>query len=142
MEEFKDLNMEYYTGEEIKDLIEKNAELYYADDGMNEVVIKFKDIPDFIVDYNMNYGMGDLRFFKVGGGCFEPNITTMGMFLDRIDQDLRPRIIDRLIKLQTFKIKPKKYKVMDADYYSMMKDMIKTEKVKNIKKIRNKDKEK
>ena len=50
-EEFK---VEFYTEQEIKDLIKSKAELYYVDDGVDEAIIKFEDIPDFIIDYNRN----------------------------------------------------------------------------------------
>lgn len=130
-DEFK---VEFYTEEEIKSLIRKKAELFYVDDGIDEAIIKLEDIPDFIVDYNRNLEMRDLKFFRVGKGRFEPDITTIGEFLDRIDPILRKRIINRLVALQTNEVEIKKYKIIDENLYSKVKNELeKAKKQKNKK---------
>ena len=130
-DEFK---VEFYTEEEIKDLIRTKAELFYVDDGIDEAIIKLEDIPDFIVDYNRNLEMRDLKFFRVGKGRFEPDITTIGEFLDRIDPILRKRIINRLVALQTNEVEIKKYKIIDENLYSKVQnEMEKAKKQKNKK---------
>lgn len=130
-DEFK---VEFYTEEEIKDLIRTKAELYYVDDGIDEAIIKLEDIPDFIVDYNRNLEMRDLKFFRVGKGIYEPDITTRGEFLDKINLLLREKIIDRLVALQTNEAEIKKYKILDEDLYSKVQnEMEKAKKQKNKK---------
>lgn len=130
-DEFK---VEFYTEEEIKSLIRKKAELFYVDDGIDEAIIKLEDIPDFIVDYNRNLEMRDLKFFRVGKGIYEPDITTRGEFLDRIDPILRKRIINRLVALQTNEVEIKKYKIIDENLYSKVKNELeKAKKQKNKK---------
>ena len=114
----KEFELRFYTEEEIKELIKSKEELYYVDDGVDEAIIKFEDIPDFIVDYNRNFDMRNLKFYRVGKDVYEPDITTMGEYLDRINPDLRERMIDRLIALQTNEAEIKKYKIIDEDVYS------------------------
>lgn len=126
----------FYTEDEIKHLIKSKAELFYVDDGIDEAIIKFEDIPDFIVDYNRNLEMGNLKFFRVGKEVYEPDITTMGEFLDRINPDLRERIIDRLVALQTNEAEIRKYKIIDENVYSEVNTKMIQEKMK-----KNKDRE-
>ena len=101
----------FYSKEEIKELL-KNEKLVYADDGVNEVVIRYKDIPDFIVDYNTKNGITDLKFYDFNGQTMHPIITTLGYFLNRCDSKVREDIIDRLIDLQMGG-KIKNYKIID-----------------------------
>ena len=91
--------------------------MVYADDGVNEVILKYDDIPDFIVDVNDKFGSKDLKFIEYGSGSYEPIITTFGMFLNKCDPEVRKDIIDRLVKLQTEEIEVKDYKVMNEDDY-------------------------
>lgn len=126
----KEFEFEFYNKREIRNLIKSKAELFYADDGMSEVIVRFEDIPDFIVDYNRNFGMTDLKFFKVGKNVYEPDITTIEIFLDRIKPDLRERMIDRLVALQKDEQKTKKIKIIDEDMHEEIKEKIKQEKRK------------
>lgn len=126
----------FYSEDEIKELIKANAELYYVDDGVDEAIINFEDIPDFIIDYNRNLEIRDLKFFKVGKDVYEPDITTYGEFLNTIKEDLRERMIDRLIALQTNEASIKKYKIIDEDLYSKVESKLEEEKEQ--KKTKNK----
>lgn len=135
----KEFEPRFYTEDEIKDLIKSKAELYYVDDGVDEAIIKFEDIPDFIVDYNRNFDMRNLKFFKVGKGVYEPDITTMGEYLDRINPDLRERMIDRLIALQTNEAEIRKYKIVDEDVYANVEIKMAQEDIKKQKHKRNKE---
>lgn len=124
----KEFEVRFYSEDEIKELIKANAELYYVDDGVDEAIIKFEDIPDFIIDYNRNLEIRDLKFFKVGKDVYEPDITTYGEFLNTIKEDLRERIIDRLIALQTNEASINKYKIIDEDLYSKVESKLEEEK--------------
>ena len=132
----KEFEVRFYSEDEIKELIKANAELYYVDDGVDEAIIKFEDIPDFIIDYNRNLEIRDLKFFKVGKDVYEPDITTYGEFLNTIKEELRERIIDRLIALQTNEASINKYKIIDEDLYSKVESKLEEEKEQ--KKIKNK----
>ena len=125
-----------YSEDEIRELIKNKAELYYVDDGIDEAIIKFEDIPDFIVEYNRKIGMRDLKFFRVGKDVYEPDITTCGEFLDRIKPELRERLIDRLVALQTNELEPKKFKLIDEDIHEYVENKLEQEKEQ--KKARNK----
>ncbi len=132
----KEFEVRFYSEDEIKELIKANAELYYVDDGVDEAIIKFEDIPDFIIDYNRNLEIRDLKFFKVGKDVYEPDITTYGEFLNTIKEDLRERMIDRLVALQTNEASIKKYKIIDEDLYSKVEANLEEEKEQ--KKVKNK----
>ena len=132
----KEFEVRFYTEDEIKELIETNEELYYVDDGVDEAIIRFEDIPDFIVDYNRNLEVRDLKFYRVGKDVYEPDITTYGEFLNTIKEDLRERMIDRLIALQTNEASIKKYKIIDEDLYSKVESKLEEEKEQ--KKVKNK----
>ncbi len=134
-----EFQVRFYDEDEIRDLIKSNAELFYVDDGVDEAIIKFEDIPDFIVDYNRNFEMRNLKFFKVGKGVYEPDITTMGEYLDKISPDLRERMIDRLIALQTNETEIKKYKIIDEDLYANVEIKMAQEEMKKQKKIKNRE---
>lgn len=134
-----EFQVRFYSEDEIRDLIKSNAELFYVDDGVYEAIIKFEDIPDFIVDYNRNFEMRNLKFFKVGKGVYEPDITTMGEYLDKINPDLRERMIDRLIALQTNETGIKKYKIIDEDVYANVEIKMAQEEMKKQKKIKNRE---
>ena len=131
-----EFNLYFYSEDDIRKLIKNKAESYYVDDGIDEAIIRFEDIPDFIVEYNQKIGMRDLKFFKVGKDVYEPDITTCGEFLDRIKPELRERLIDRLIALQTNELEPKKFKLIDEDVYGYVENKLEQEKEQ--KKIKNK----
>lgn len=132
----KEFEVRFYTEDEIKELIETNEELYYVDDGVDEAIIRFEDIPDFIVDYNRNLEVRDLKFYRVGKDVYEPDITTYGEFLNTIKEDLRERMIDRLVALQTNEASIKKYKIIDEDLYSKVEANLEEENEQ--KKVKNK----
>lgn len=133
-EEMKnEFKVEFYTEEEIKELIRTKAELYYVDDGIDEAIIKLEDIPDFIVDYNRNLEMRDLKFFSVSKEDYEPDIITYGEFLNKIDPLIREKIIDRLIALQTNEAEISRYKIIDEEVYSKVRHELENEKTKKQK---------
>ena len=63
-----------------------------VDDGMDEFVIREKDLVDYI--YNRNE---DINVYKPNG---EFLLSTIGFFLNRISYKDRQKIIERLVRLQ------------------------------------------
>lgn len=108
-----------YNKEEIKDLITNHKdELVYVDTGIDEIVIKYEDIPDVIVDINDKFGSTNLKIARYDFDkypSFEPIVTTIGYYLDKCNLDVRNDIIDRLVKLQHEEEKVKDYKVINED---------------------------
>ena len=49
-------NFKFYEIDEIIKLLQSKERLIYVDDGIEEAVIRYKDLPDFIVDYNEKCG--------------------------------------------------------------------------------------
>jgi len=113
----QDFIIEYYTKEEVKDLIKKNEHLYYLDNGIEEVMIREQDIPDAIVSINRNVEPMNLKFFDTQNLEYKPVLTTYGEYLNRADPILREKIIERLVELQTTDTKPNTFKVIDEDMY-------------------------
>ena len=136
--EFKPL---FFSEDEIRKLIESKAELYYADDGVDEVIIKLEDIPDFIVEYNRKFDVRDLKFMRLNKGVFEYDITTNGEYLNKIKPELREKIIDRLVALQTNEVEPKEFKLIDENIYEYVQSKIEQEKEQKKSKNKNKNRE-
>ena len=63
----------------------------------------------------------------------------MGEYLDKINPDLRERMIDRLIALQTNESEIKKYKIIDEDVYANVEIKMAQEEMKKQKKIKNRE---
>lgn len=120
MEETK---IKFYDEKEIEEIINSNEQLYYADDGIDEVIVREQDIPDFIMLVNKIEGYdASLKFYKKGAMTMNPSLTTIGPFLDKADLDLREKIIDRLVLLQQFEVEPKDIKVIIEDMYEKVEE--------------------
>lgn len=104
-----------YDEDEIMDLLKNKERLIYVDTGAEEIVVKYKDLPDVIIDLNDKLGIVDLKVYDYNNPSSTPILTTFGHFLNKCDSDVREDIIDRLVKLQLEDEKVKNYKVIDED---------------------------
>lgn len=105
-----------YNEEEVKELIQSDERLVYVDNGSEEVVIKYEDLADIIVDINDKFGSIDLKVYDYKEPDMDnPLLTTFGPYLNKCDPNVRKDIIDRLIDLQTGNVDIKDYKVIDED---------------------------
>lgn len=113
----KNKDIKFYAKEEIEKLInEREIErLVFVDDGIDEVIARFKDLPDIIVDLNRKFGSRDLKIYNFIEPEDEPIITTFGMYLNKISSQDRQEIIERLNKLQQYEDDIKDYKVINID---------------------------
>lgn len=103
-----------YNKDEIKEILTSNERLVYVDTGNEEIVSKYNDLPDIIVDINDKIGSTNLTVMEFDN----PNkilLTTFGPFLNKCDPDVRKDIIDRLNNLQLGIEEIKDYKVIDED---------------------------
>ena len=109
--------LKMYNEEEIKQLLNSKERLVYIDDGSEEFVARYEDLPDIIVDVNEKLGHTEnLKVYDFDNLLFDkPILTTIGYFLDKCDPKVREDIIDRLINLQTGVEEIKDYKVIDED---------------------------
>ena len=104
---------EFYSEEEIKELLNDNERLVYIDDGYNEFVVRYEDLPDCIVDMAMKNMSVELKVIDYNN--YETLATTYGFFLNRCDPDVREDIIERLQELQLGDKEIKTYKIIDED---------------------------
>ena len=115
--------IKFYTEDEIKKLINEmeTERLVFVDDGIDEVIGRFRDLPDIIVDLNRKFGNKDLKIRNFIDPEEKPIIETFGMFLHKISPEDRVQIIDRLNLLQQNEIAVADYKLIDIedllDYY-------------------------
>ena len=107
--------MLFYTKEEAKKLIEqaRNEKLVYIDTGVDEVVARYKDLPDIIVDIYDIFSFPELYVYDFLNG--EQLLTTFGPFLNKCKPNVREDIIERLVGLQREEIKVKEYKLIDFE---------------------------
>ena len=117
------IEIKFYAEDEIEKLIKEieTERLVFIDDGIDEVIGRFRDLPDIIVDLNRKFGSKDLKIRNFIEPEEEPIIETFGMFLHKISSDDREQIIDRLNQLQQNEIDVADYKLIDIedllDYY-------------------------
>lgn len=106
-----------YNEEEIRKLINDNEKLVYIDNGSEEFVARYDDLPDIIVDVNEKLGHTEnLKVYNYDDMLgLNPILTTIGYFLDKCDPNVRKDIIDRLSSLQQGEIEVKEYKIIDED---------------------------
>lgn len=109
--------LKFYNKDEIKQLLNSNERLVFIDNGSEEIVAKYDDLPDVIVDVNEKLGHTEnLRVYDFKQPNLEkPLLTTIGYFLDKCDPEVRADIIDRLIALQQGEVEVKNYKVINED---------------------------
>ena len=87
--------IKFYSNEEIEKLINEiqTERLVFIDDGIDEVIGRFKDLPNIIVDLNRKFGSKDLKIRNFIEPEDEPIIETFGMFLHKISPEDREEII-------------------------------------------------
>lgn len=109
--------LKQYNEDEIKQLLSSNEKLVYIDNGIDEFVARYEDLPDIIVDVNEKFGHTEnLKVYDFNNPLYKiPILTTIGYFLNKCDSNVRNDIIDRLSGLQQGEIKIKDYKVIDED---------------------------
>lgn len=109
--------LKQYNEEEIKQLLNSKERLVYIDNGSEEFVARYEDLPDIIVDVNEKLGHTEnLKVYNYDDMLgLNPILTTIGCFLDKCDPNVRKDIIDRLVGLQQGDIEIKDYKVIDED---------------------------
>ena len=106
-----------YNEDEIKQLLNNKVKMVYIDNGSEEFVARYEDLPDIIVDVNEKLGHTEnLKVYDFDNLILdEPILTTIGYFLDKCEPNVRADIIDRLVGLQQGEIEIKDYKVIDED---------------------------
>ena len=88
-----------YNEEEIKQLLNSDEKLVYIDNGSEEFVARYEDLPDIIVDINDKIGSTNLTVMEFDNPS-KILLTTFGPFLNKCNPDVRKDIIDRLNNLQ------------------------------------------
>ena len=75
--------LKMYNEEEIKQLLNSNERLVYIDDGTDEIVARYEDLPDIIVDVNEKLGHTEnLKVYDFDNQLLDkPILTTIGYFL-------------------------------------------------------------
>ena len=109
----------FYTVEEIKNILLSDERLVYADNGIDECIVKYSDLPDFIMDM-ANYMHHDcvIKVYPYPPETMTPILTTRGCFLDKCNPDVRVDIIDRLAEVHIFE-NMKDYKIINESDFEL-----------------------
>ena len=117
-------DIKFYSREEIIELLKMKDRLVFVDNGIDEVIAKFDDLPDIIVDFCRKLGYRNFKIYNFIEPTEEPIITTNGVYLDKCSPEDRQVLILRLVKLQQYEVDVKEYKVISeddlADYYNSL----------------------
>lgn len=120
--------LKQYNEKDIAELLKNNVHLVYVDTGSEEVVARYEDLPDIIVDINDKLGyVVDLKVYDYQNPSSNPILTTFGPFLNKCDPKVREDIIDRLVKLQQEEESVKDYKVIDEDMLEDVRNSLNNE---------------
>ncbi len=112
---------ELYTREEMSEIAKKEGFLFVETSNGDNYEIRKSDVADFIVLEAKRCGYAvDIKMYVPNCYIEEPFVSTYGYFLNRVNQSFREEIIERLIKLQTTNINPRKVKVFDNDIFEKM----------------------
>ena len=111
------IEIKFCTNEEIEKLINEfqTERLVFIDDGIDEVIGRFRDLPNIIVDLNRKFGSKDLKIRNFIEPEEEPIIETFGMFLHKISPEDREEIIEELNKLQQYDKEISDYKLITME---------------------------
>lgn len=111
------IEIKFCTNEEIEKLINEfqTERLVFIDDGIDEVIGRFRDLPNIIVDLNRKFGSKDLKIRNFIEPEDEPIIETFGMFLHKISPEDREEIIEELNKLQQYDKEISDYKLITME---------------------------
>lgn len=117
-----------YNEEEIRKIINDNVKLVYVDDGYEEFIARYEDLPDIIVDLNVKNGYSkNFQVYSFNNYFSEPLLTTSGYFLNKCDPNVRKDIIDRLVNLQQEVEQVKDYKIINEDLFDDIKILMEQE---------------
>ena len=111
----KNIALDEYNEDEIRNILKNKERLVIVNINNDEIIAKYNDIPDIIVDLNDKLGSVDLEIYNYSEPSMTPMITTFGYFLNKCNQEVRADIIDRLVLLQTEELEVSPYKVIDVD---------------------------
>ena len=102
--------------------IAKNKGFVFVETSLGDnYIIKKDDICDFIMQESERQGHSvNMKMYVPNPDIEKPFLSTVGCFLDKINNNYRKEIIEKLIKLQTGQIKPEKVKVFNNDIFSKM----------------------
>ena len=112
--------LDYYSEEEIESILKSGERLVFVDDGYDEFVLKYSDLPDCIVDINLRYGSKNFKIIDYKS--LETIATTYGYYLNKCDPKVRDDIVGRLQQLQLGEIETKPYKIIVEDMLDEVKD--------------------
>ena len=106
-----------YNREETEKIFSNRERLVYVDTTTDEIIIKYDDIPDVIVDISNKLKHNvKMKIYDFEEPDLEnPLVTTIGYFLDKCNRDVRDDIMERLVQLQLNEIEVKDYKVINKD---------------------------
>ena len=109
-----------YTKKEMRKIIKNKGFLVIETSNEDTFAISKEDLPDFIMLESERCGHSVDMYVYVPGFNFTHIATIYVCFLAETNQKFRADIIERLVKLQTWEIRPRKVKIFDDKKYAQM----------------------
>ena len=109
--------LKQYDLKETINLLKGKEKLVYIDNGTEEFVARYKDLPHIIVDVNQKLGhTQNLKVYDFKNPEWDnPLLTTIGYFLDKCRANVRKDIFSELVDLQLGELEVRDYKIIDED---------------------------
>ena len=112
---------ELYTREEMSKIAKEDGYLIVQTSNYDSYIINKNDVADFIMQESEKNGYSvDINMYIPKNKGRLLLLSTCGCFLDKINQNFRNEIIDRLVELQTTDTKPRDVKVLDNEIFLEM----------------------
>ena len=110
-----------YTREEMSKIAKEDGYLIVQTSNYDSYIINKNDVADFIMQESEKNGYSvDINMYIPKNNGRLLLLSTCGCFLDKINQDFRNEIIDRLVELQTTDTKPRDAKVFANEIFLEM----------------------
>lgn len=114
----KDFNIRFYDYNDVVDLVKNKHKLIVVCSDNLELMVKYEDLADFIIDYNYNVCNRKIECYDYFDTMYQPFLITYGDDIDYCVDSMKDDFNQRLEKAKKEKDKDMNYKVIDPDSFN------------------------